>query len=143
MNNYWVTNFNAEQRGGHTWTYYLTSSADNSNKFATQFGWGCRMPFLTRIIPGAGNGDNHWEGSFINGWPENVIIVASEPTADGNSLMLHLRETDGKTTELNLMNGLNGKQLPVSEVDVTGKLVVKGSQQIGPLESKFFSVRLR
>ena len=31
MNNYWVTNFNADQRGGHSWTYYLTTSADISN----------------------------------------------------------------------------------------------------------------
>ena len=60
MNNYWTTNFNAEQRGGHFWTYYLTSSADNSNGFATQFGWGCRIPYLTRIIPGSGTGDSNW-----------------------------------------------------------------------------------
>jgi alpha-mannosidase len=25
MNNYWVTNFNAEQHGGHTWVYSITS----------------------------------------------------------------------------------------------------------------------
>jgi hypothetical protein len=51
MNNYWVTNFNADQRGGHTWSYYLTTSADISRTFASQFGWG-RIPFLTRILPG-------------------------------------------------------------------------------------------
>jgi len=142
MNNYWTTNFNAEQRGGHSWTYYLTSSADNSNSFATQFGWGCRVPYLTRIIPGSGSGDNNWEGSFISGWPANVILITAKPTADGNSLLIHLRETDGKPAELRLTHGIDGKLLPISEVDVTGNPVAKGSKHIGPLESKFFRLRL-
>jgi len=143
MNNYWTTNFNAEQRGGHSWTYYLTSSADNSNGFATQFGWGCRVPYLTRIIPGSGSGDNNWEGTFISGWPSNVILITAEPTEDGNSLLIHLRETDGKPAELKLTNGTDGKLLPITEVDVTGSPVAKNSQQIGPLESKFFRLRIK
>ena len=86
MNNYWVTNFNADQRGGHSWTYYLTTSADASNDFATKFGWGCRIPYLTRILPGSGTGDNNWEGSFITGWPEHVLLVSAEPSGDGKIL---------------------------------------------------------
>lgn len=140
MNNYWVTNFNADQRGGHSWTYYLTSSADNSNSFATQFGWGCRVPYLSRIIPGSGTGDSNWNGSFITGWPANVILITSEPSVDGKSIMIHLRETNGKPAELNLTNGINGKPLPVTEVDVTGNAVGNGSRGIGPLESKFFQI---
>ena len=37
MNNYWTTNFNADQRGGHAWTYYLTSSADATDAFQGEF----------------------------------------------------------------------------------------------------------
>ncbi len=142
MNNYWTTNFNAEQRGGHTWTYYLTSSADNSNSFATQFGWGCRVPYLTRIIPGSGSGDKNWEGSFISGWPANVILITAEPTLDGKSVVIHLRETDGKSSDLRLANGINGKSLRITEVDVTGSIVTNGNNGIGPLESKFFRIEL-
>lgn len=142
MNNYWTTNFNAEQRGGHTWTYYLTSSTDNSNSFATQFGWGCRVPYLTRIIPGEGSGDKNWEGSFISGWPSNVILITAEPTVEGNSILIHLRETDGKSSDLKLANGMNGKSLKITEVDVTGSNVTKASNGIGPLESKFFRIDL-
>jgi len=143
MNNYWVTNFNADQRGGHTWTYYLTSSPDNSNGFATRFGWGCRVPYLTRIIPGDGPGDTNWEGSFIKGWPSNVVLVTAQPSADGNSLIVHLRETNGKSAELKLTNGFDDKFLPVTEVDVTGKKVSTGNSKMAPLESKFFSIRLK
>jgi hypothetical protein len=142
MNNYWVTNFNADQRGGHSWSYYLTSSADNSNTFATHFGWGCRVPYLTRIIPGSGPGDNNWDGSFIKGWPPNVVLITVQPTADGKSLLVHLRETIGKQADMKLTNGFDGKHLAVAEVDVTGNPVSNGSQCIGPLESKFFRIEL-
>ena len=140
MNNYWVTNFNADQRGGHSWTYYLTTSSDISNGFATQFGWGCRIPYLTRILPGAGTGDNNWEGSFITGWPPNVILVSAEPEADGKSSIIHLRETEGKNTLINLKNGLTGKELVINEVDATGNPVSSPSSDIAPLESKFYRI---
>jgi hypothetical protein len=140
MNNYWVTNFNADQRGGHSWSYYLTSSSDVSNGFATRFGWGSRVPYLTRILPGEGSGDNNWEGNFISGWPENTVLVNSVPDSDGKSLIVHLRETDGKEAVINLKNGLNGKAVSASEVDVNGNPVQKPSLYIGPLESKFYKV---
>jgi hypothetical protein len=142
MNNYWVTNFNADQRGGHSWTYYLTTSQDASNDFATKFGWGCRIPFLTRILPGSGPGDNNWEGSFISGWPENVLLVGIKPSADGKSCVIHLRETNGTKSFLELTNGLNGEILRAEEVDVTGKSVSNPTLNIGPLESKFYRIKI-
>jgi hypothetical protein len=140
MNNYWVTNFNAEQRGGHSWTYYLTTSSDISNGFATRFGWGCRVPYLTRILPGSGTGDNNWEGSFITGWPSDVLLVSSEPSPDGKYCTVHLREINGNSASLKLVNGLNGNDLTAIEVDVTGKPVSNPSKNIGPLESKFYRI---
>jgi alpha-mannosidase len=142
MNNYWVTNFNADQRGTHTWTYYLTTSPDVSNGFASRFGWGCRVPFLTRILSGSGEGDNNREGSFITGWPSNIILITARPEADGKSFIIHLRETNGQNTSLKLVNGLNGKTLPATEVDVTGGPVPNGNTNIGPLESKFYRIDL-
>jgi alpha-mannosidase len=140
MNNYWVTNFNADQRGGHSWTYFLTTSSDVSDSFASRFGWGCRIPFLTRILPGSGTGDNNWEGSFITGWPSNVLLISAEPSAEGKYCTVHLRETNGKDATLSLKNGINGNVLQVMEVDVTGKPVTKPSQKIGPLESRFYRI---
>jgi hypothetical protein len=140
MNNYWVTNFNADQRGGHSWTYYLTTSADASNSFATKFGWGCRIPYLTRILPGSGSGDNNWEGSFISGWPSNILLISAEPANDGKYCIIHIRETNGKNTSLNLTNGINGSVLQPVEVDATGEPLAKPSVEIGPLESKFYRI---
>lgn len=141
MNNYWVTNFNADQRGGHEWTYYLTSSADAGPGFATRFSAGCRTPFLTRIIPGAGEGDNRWRGSFLSGIPGNVLLVNAEPGEDCKSVIVHLREIEGRDTQVNFSK--DGKtSLQSFEVDATGKPVPQGEQHLKPLESKFFRIQL-
>jgi hypothetical protein len=141
MNNYWVTNFNADQRGGHSWTYYLTSSENNTDTYASKFGWGARVPFLTRIIPGDGPGDKMREGSFIEGWPENIILVSAMPSGD-NDLIIHVRETGRKETPMKLTNGFTGESLQMAETDVTGKIIPGGSTSIGPLESKFYLIEL-
>jgi hypothetical protein len=138
MNNYWVTNFNADQRGGHTWSYYLTTSRDVSNDFATRFGWGCRVPYLTRILPGDGTGDGQREGSFISGWPANVILISARPAGTGRSVIIQLRETGGKQVSLDLSNGLTGKKLTLHEVDVLGKPVSEPDLVLNPFESGFF-----
>ena len=154
MNNYWVTNFNADQRGRHSWTYYITTSADNSDDFATRFGWGARIPLLTRILPGGGPGDAVKEGSFIEGWPEGVVIINAVPSGDGKAVILHVRETAGREKRLDLVSGLTGKPLIPEEVDVTGRPVkVTGENNSGegagqkpaiikPLESKFYRIDL-
>jgi alpha-mannosidase len=143
MNNYWVTNFNADQRGGHTWTYYLTSSDDNSDSFATRFGWGARVPLLTRIFPGDGQGDDLRQGSFITGWPSNIILISAVPgDENGKSLIIHLRETGGQETGLELANGLTGEPLVLIESDVTGHPAANPSTKISALETKFFKIIL-
>ncbi|MFZ2285681.1 MAG: glycosyl hydrolase family 38 [Bacteroidales bacterium] len=143
MNNYWVTNFNADQRGGHSWTYYLTSSGDNSDSFAARFGWGARVPLLTRILPGGGPGDDLHEGSYITGWPANVILISARPDDEnGKSLIIHLRETGGAETTLELINGLTGKPLSITEADVNGSPVANPSAKIYPLETRFFKIIL-
>ncbi len=140
MNNYWVTNFNAEQHGGITWTYSITSSGKNSATEAQRFGWGNRVPFLTRVLPGGGTGGDESEGSFISGWPENVLLVSAFPSQDGKSAILHLRETAGKQAELKLFNVEKAKELKTEQVNVLGDKIENGSAELKPFESKFFRI---
>lgn len=146
MNNYWVTNFNADQRGGHSWTYYLTSSSDNSDSFASRFGWSARVPLLTRILPGNGTGGGLSEGSFIEGWPENILIISAIPSSRDNSLVIHVRETAGRETTFSPSDGLTGKPFRITEVDVAGRPAGREANAdpvlIRPLESKFFRIEL-
>jgi len=141
MNNYWVTNFNADQRGGHSWTYYLTSSGDISNGFSTRFGWGSRVPFLTRVIPGNGSGGGKEEGSFISGWPSDIILVSSCPLDKTGTLLIHVRETEGQKSSIKLRNDFTGKDMLITESDATGRVIEGGSTELKAYESKFFIVK--
>ncbi|HKL31037.1 MAG TPA: hypothetical protein VJ919_00815, partial [Tangfeifania sp.] len=139
MNNYWVTNFNAEQHGGITWKYTISSEENSSQQSATRFGWGNRVPFLSRILPGGGTGGEKSEGSLISGWPENVLLVSAKPSDDGNFLF-HVRESTGKQTTLQLKNEISGQNILLKEVNVLGNEVENGSIQINPYDSKFFKI---
>ena len=54
LNNYWTTNFRASQEGEMSWSYQLTSSGDGSDEIASRFGWGQRVPLVSRVLPAAG-----------------------------------------------------------------------------------------
>ncbi len=142
MNNYWVTNFNADQRGGHTWNYSLTSSVDVTNRLATRFGLENRIPYLTRVIPGGGNGMEEWSGSFISGWPANLVLISCEPIKQGKEIMIQVRETEGQSVEIKLQNGSKSSELIINQVDATGNAIQNGSLSIKPYENKFFSIKL-
>lgn len=107
MKNCWENNFNAFQFGGHEWIYTISGSNNSSSTEAVRFGWGKRTPFLSRVLPGGGKGESVWSGSFIKGWSDNLLLESATSTKDGQSAILHLRETDGKNTVLALKNGSN------------------------------------
>lgn len=140
MNNYWVTNFNAEQHGGHTWLYTLTSLKGNGATEANRFGWGNRTPFLTRVLPGGGSGDSVWQKSVIGNWPDNVLLISAMPAGDGKSAMLHIREVAGMETSLNISNNLTGNKFVCKRVDVTGTEISNGNNGLKPFESAFFQI---
>lgn len=137
MNNYWVTNFNAEQHGGITWKYTISSENKNSQQSATRFGWGNRVPFLSRILPGGGTGGGNKEGSLISGWPENVLLVSVKPSEDGRSCILHVRETEGKEADLSSLRGANHVVFQQQTVNVLGEPIPGSTLKMNPFESRF------
>ncbi|KAF0130956.1 MAG: hypothetical protein FD155_1225 [Bacteroidetes bacterium] len=142
MNNYWVTNFNADQHGGHNWTYSLTSTGDKEVENAVRFGWENSIPFLSRVLPGGGNGDAVFESSWIEGWADNILLISAIPSQDGTSVRFHLREIAGAKSRLELINKLSGKMLNLTQVDVTGQTIENGNMNFEPYESKFFRLDL-
>jgi hypothetical protein len=140
MNNYWTTNFNAEQHGGHTWSYSMTGFIGNSTLDAVRFGWGNRVPFPARVIPGGGRGDEIFEASFISGWPENVLVVSAIPLENQKGAILHVREISGLSCSFSLRNGLTDHELTLYEINVLGEKIPDGSPEIKPFESKFFQI---
>lgn len=140
MNNYWVTNFNAEIHGGFEWSYVIGSQPVNSQQAADRFGREINVPMLSRVIPGGGSGGGETEKSIITGWPENIVLVSALPSEDGTFIQLHIRETAGKPANVTLQNGLTGNALKITETDVLGNEVAGGTTQLKPLESKFLKV---
>jgi len=143
MNNYWTTNFNADQRGELTFTYTLTSAADTSNLPATRFGWGNRIPLLARVLPpGQPNGNPH-EASFLTIEPGNLLLINAKPDAGSRSVILQVREVAGRRAEIKV-EGERRKEKVISEVDVIGRPVGNGAGPIvcNPYESKFIQVKI-
>jgi len=117
LNNYWTTNFRSSQEGEMSWSYALTSSRNASNSFATQFGWGVRVPFVSRVLP-KGKASST-EASTRSGWPfapSSVLLISSRPAKQG--IILQLRETSGQATPLKLAE--SGKGWTMEEVDALG-----------------------
>ena len=140
MNNYWTTNFNPEQHGGITWVYSISSSSNQSQTEAARFGWGNRVPFLARVFTGGGEGDQLWQKSIIQGWPENVILVSSTPDKNGSSCILHIREIEGKNADLKSLKLANNKHLMIRQANVLGEEIIPGSVQLKPFETKFIKL---
>jgi len=140
MNNYWVTNFNADQHGGHQWVYTLSSDAAGRGN-AVNFGWGRRTPFLGRILPGGGQGDAIGARSFLSGWPEGLLLVSAMPAEEGRAAILHVREIEGlPISDFALYRGTDGTPIPWETVDVCGDIVANRVKDLKPFESRFIKI---
>ena len=141
MNNYWVTNFNADQMGELQWSYFINSSKDNSIEYATKFAWENRIPFLTRVLP-AGNKETAivQPASIFNIVPENILLVNMKPVEGENAVMLQLREIGGKSCQFAVTSDkVNFKKLVVC--DVVGEPVSSNSSlAFAPWENKFIKL---
>ncbi len=119
MNNYWTTNFKASQEGEFKWKYCLTSCKDNSNTRATRFGWGSRIPFLSRVLPASKDSSFVLPVSIIKTETPNILLINAKPATDGDGVILHFREIEGARTETRLSCPVIGDySLLVSEVNV-------------------------
>ena len=141
MNNYWVTNFKASQEGEFKWSYFLTSAQDTSTAYATRMGWGSRIPLLGRVFPTGKSSKIPPERSLLHIDADNILLVSTKPATDRKGIILHLRETEGKSTEFRIFSpDDSGKNWSVVEVNVLGEAIgsLKQNIKMEAWESKFF-----
>jgi hypothetical protein len=144
MNNYWVTNFRASQEGEFKWKYSLTSTSDLSYQTRIRFGWGSRIPFLTRVFPPGKNQTGSWKQSLLQIFPDNILLIALKIIPNEDGFLLHLREIGGKPSEISLCSRLNGdKKLTLIEANVLGEPIGKSgySLPIPAFGTKFFLIK--
>lgn len=142
MNNYWVTNFNADQMGMLQWSYFIKSSEDNSIGYATKFAWENRIPFLTRVLPASSEATNETlpPASILKIAPENILLVNMKPVDGENAALLQLREMGGKPAEF----AVTSDQVQIKGVtvcDVVGEpLPGNPPADFKPWENKFIKI---
>lgn len=145
MNNYWVTNFNADQMGEIQWSYFITSTADTSTEYATRFAWQNRIPFLTRVLQADAGAPDTTEKSVqvMSGMPSNLLLVNMKPVDNEKAVIMQLREIGGKETTFSIKSDV---------IDITGTTVcdvtgepLQGSQKpvFSPWENKFIKLTWR
>jgi Glycosyl hydrolases family 38 N-terminal domain/Glycosyl hydrolases family 38 C-terminal domain len=145
INNYWTTNFNAEQQGEFTCTYTITSSSDTSKAFAERFGWGTRVPLLARAFPPGKKMHEIHSGSLLNINTPDVLLVDAKPDDSGDGIILHLREIEGKSANVMLSNPADNKAYSFEETDVLGKPLGENTDsiEIKPYGVKFLKISLK
>jgi alpha-mannosidase len=145
LNNYWTTNFRASQEGALRWTYQLSSGSDRSLSAATRFGWTSRVPMAVRVLPGSGEASAMVRRSALQTGPPNLLLVGSSPAADGASVILQLRELDGRATEMPLSGLVPGLEAEAFQVDALGESPVRLAEKLtfSPYETKFIRLTIR
>jgi len=102
LNNYWTTNFKASQEGEMKWHYFITSSSDKSNSYATRFSIGSRVPLLTKVLPAGKTKTETVSRSILNIDLSNLLLVSIKPSEKGDGVILHFRETEGDHAVLDI-----------------------------------------
>lgn len=141
MNNYWVTNFNADQRGELQWNYFIHSAKDNSIEYATKWAWENRIPFLTRVLPADVERRPALQpASLFRIEPGNLLLVNMRPVENERAVMLQLREIGGKTAKFEVRSdGVHFTKITVCDV-VGEPLPDNPSPDFAPWENKFIKL---
>ena len=140
MNNYWVTNFNADQMGQVQWSYFITSSADNSIQRATRFAWENRISLRTRVLPAGNDAQSLVSAtSIFHIVPDNLLLVNMKPVKNERAVLLQLREVGGKPASFAVESASMKFNKPVV-CDVLGNPMNEASLEFKPWENKFIKL---
>jgi len=141
MNNYWVTNFNADQMGELQWSYFINSNTDNSIEYATKFAWENRIPLLTRVLPKGEKPEKTLQpASILKIDQQNLLLVKMKPVEGENSLLLQMREIGGKKTPFNITSDIVHIR-NITVCDALGEPVPGNkTPEFNPWENKFIKI---
>lgn len=141
MNNYWVTNFNADQMGEVQWSYFINSSKDNSLEYATKLAWENRIPFLTRVLQaGKDVKEQVAPASVFSISPSNLLLVNMKPVEGEKAVLLQLREIGGRNASFQVTSD-KMKFSKIIACDVVGEPLKNGnSLDFAPWETKFIKL---
>ena len=117
MNNYWTTNFKADQEGEFSWRYVLSSSTDGSQAEAIRTAMEDRMQPYGRILPRSASSNSGRRSSpdLLELSPTSLVPLEVYPSADGKSLYVYIRECSGKESIAKVR--INGRSCHIQKAD--------------------------
>ncbi|MFO7976265.1 MAG: polysaccharide lyase family protein [Candidatus Hydrogenedentota bacterium] len=102
MNNYWETNYKAEQEGITTFRYTVLPHDDAFDEVqATRFGVEASQPLVA--VPVAP--DTPASGSLLRVQPEQVFVTNLKPSDDGNAYIARLYNVSNETQHARISSG--------------------------------------
>jgi hypothetical protein len=142
-NNYWTTNFRASQEGELRWSYYLTSSDDVSNSFASRFGWNSRIPIYARVAPKGKPNNLPVSFSAFGVNRDNFLTTSATPSIDEGYVLINVREMDGKQSLFQILNN-EGNPLKFSIVNAIEEPLETELTEVvfAPYGNKFIKLKL-
>ena len=142
MNNYWVTNFNADIRGEINWSYFITSINNGSLADATKFGWNTKVPLLGRVLPKSLKPSLVKSPNFekiINFHSDNILLVSMNPHETKNEIIIHVREISGTQVPLNITSEFLNL-LKVVECNAIGEVIDQNPKFLSPKATMFLKL---
>ncbi len=140
FNNYWVTNFVADQSGELIWTQSISSGEStqcSDEKLWFQYtghrrAWDHHSPLLARVLPPNASSAEISKriGQVLHIEGDHIALVGARPAANGQ-ILLQLREIDGQ-----------GGRLQVSNQDGMTYLLHRADALGQPLEGTLLSGRI-
>ncbi|MFP5207923.1 MAG: glycoside hydrolase family 38 C-terminal domain-containing protein [Acidobacteriota bacterium] len=138
MNNYWSTNYNAEQSGHLRLRYLITSAASTDAAALSRMGWDEATPLELDLVtrqdkalpppPPAHAGVI--EASYLNLNDPDLLVEDWKPAEDGNGTILRLLDLGGAKRKVNVQTPLLDLQEAI-ETDAVER-DQKELQRIGP-----------
>ncbi len=112
MNNYWSTNYNAEQGGRMRFRYVITSAAATDGAALSRMGWEEVTPLeldeVTRqdkaLAPSPGPGSE--EASYLDVSDPDLLVEDWKPAEDGNGTILRMLDLGGDTRQVTVSTPL-------------------------------------
>jgi hypothetical protein len=139
MNNYWGTNYKADQGGRMRFRYSFDPTAGGSDATAARFGWQAQSPVLAHSVTAGQSGPLPDEGSFVKVDRDDVVVTAVKAPEEGRGLIVRLWSLAPKEVTVRVKTPLftwrtatlcNLVEAPLGSLEVdSGAAVVKLSPQ--------------
>jgi alpha-mannosidase len=118
MNNYWHTNYKADQGGTFSFNYSIHPHGQFDAVEAVK--WGRERRSAPYPLMGARSGMEDPVEPLLSITPQTVIIESVEPAGNGKSLLLLLYNPSASTAAVSL-TGRDGERIPVAPCNPSGK----------------------